>query len=92
MKRLTRSNLVKGKVPNRSGLYYLYNRSGTKVYVGHSKVLRHRLQSYNQKDDFSAHPTKRRLRGSAVFFSYRTMPISKARKIDRVKQFRFNYS
>ena len=90
MKRLNRNNVRKGIVPNKSGLYIIYNSKGKPIYVGHSRRLRHRIQSYYQQDDFQAHPTKRRLRGKAAFFSFRSMAISKARAIDRKKKFRYN--
>jgi excinuclease UvrABC nuclease subunit len=32
--------------------------------------LRHRLQSYYQKDDYGAHPTKQPLRNNIVYFDY----------------------
>ena len=91
MKKLTRNNVKKGIVPNKSGIYTIYNARGKPIYIGHSRKLRHRIQSYYQKDDFNVHPTKRRLRGKAVSFSYRTMPIRKARALDRKRQFKFNH-
>lgn len=90
MKRLINKNLIKGKVPNKPGLYHLYNRFGTKIYIGSSKILRHRLQSYRQEDCFVEHPTKRVLRGKAHFFTYRLMPLRRAKRIDKVKKFRYN--
>ena len=90
MKRINIKNTRKGKVPNTPGLYTLYNKNRKPIYKGHSRRLRHRLQSYYQKDCFKAHPTKRRLRGKAKYFSYKSMPIKKARSIDRNKKFRFN--
>jgi len=92
MRRLNRNNIRKGKVPNKSGLYLLYNSRKKPIYAGHSRKLRKRLQSYYQTDCFIAHPTKRRLRGKAKFFSYRSMPITDARRIDRKKKFKFNHS
>ena len=92
MRRLNRTNVKKGIVPNKSGLYVIYNSRGKPIYVGHSRQLRHRIQSYYQKDDLKAHPTKKGLRGKAAFFSFRRMAIDKARAIDRKKKFRFNHS
>ena len=83
MKRLNRSNVKKGIVPNKSGIYTIYNSKGKPIYTGHSRRLRHRIQSYYQKDCFKTHPTKRRLRGKSKFFSFRSMPIKRARAIDR---------
>lgn len=42
--------------------------------------LRHRLQSYYQKDDFSEHKTKRALRNEIAFFSYKTISTEKERR------------
>ena len=50
LQRLTKENVA--KVKNRAGFYVLYNKKKKKEYCGVSTVLKHRLQSYYQKDDF----------------------------------------
>lgn len=78
-----RENVLKGKVPNKSGIYNFYDRSGRLIYTGHSQRLRHRLQSYYQNDDLRVHRTKTDLRGVIGSFSYTCMPVSKAKKIEK---------
>ena len=82
------------KVKNQSGLYKIKNCAGKTVYVGSSKVLKHRIQSYYQKDDFSVNQTKEKLRPSACKFSFFYMPIKQARiKEKKIKsKFRYNVS
>lgn len=79
LRKMSRENLRKGRVPNKSGLYVLYNKQGDPIYVGHSKRLRHRLQSYMQEDDLKEHRTKRKLRSKAAYFSISKKPVSEAR-------------
>ena len=86
LRRLTRQNLRKGEVPNKSGVYILYNNNGKPIYIGHSKQLRHRIQSYIQEDDLREHRTKRAVRKKAAYFSYRKVPIKEARKIEQQKK------
>ena len=86
VQKLVRRNLLKGKVPNKSGVYVLYNTKKKPIYVGTSRILRHRLQSYVQQDDFREHPTKRALRKRAAYFSYTKKPIRQARRIERVRK------
>lgn len=80
------------KVPEKSGVYVLLSNSGKPLYVGVSKKaryanLRKRLESYDEKDDFSVHPTKKELRPKIKKFSYAVVPISKARRIEKqIKQ------
>jgi excinuclease UvrABC nuclease subunit len=71
------------KVGNRPGNYVLYDAQGRPIYVGHSRKLRHRLQSYIERDDFKAHPTKRPLRRHAAFFRVRYRPVHRARRIEK---------
>jgi len=78
-----RDNTLKGKVPNRPGIYRFYNRKGKLIYVGHTKKLRHRVQSYRQDDCFREHPTKNYLRGRIDAYSYNVMPEKRARKIEK---------
>ncbi|MFH0978629.1 MAG: GIY-YIG nuclease family protein [Candidatus Woesearchaeota archaeon] len=82
------------RIPNRSGVYSLYDRHKRRVYVGRSRVLRHRLQSYVQKDNLRVHRTKGKLRRTAKYFSYRKMGPKRARTYERraKRGVRFNYS
>ena len=93
MRRLIKSNLIKSKIPNKPGVYTLYNKNKTPIYTGSSKILRHRLQSYLQKDNFREHPTKRILRQRAKYFSIKKIAITKARKIEKKRKigFKFNF-
>ena len=88
-----RENTLKGKVPNRPGLYRFYNKDGKLIYVGHAGKLRHRVQSYGQADCKNAHPTKIPLRKRIHSYSYTVMPEKKARELEkRVKQkAKFNF-
>ncbi len=70
------------KVENRPGNYYFYGRAGNLLYVGWSSILKHRLQSYYQKDSFKAHPTKRALRPRIAFFSVVYRPLDQAKKVE----------
>jgi len=92
-KKFIRANTLKGEVPNKPGLYKLHDKNGDLLYTGHASRLRHRIQSYRQKDDYGAHPTKDLLRGRIASFSYKTMPIHKAQKKEKVikKNGRFNF-
>jgi hypothetical protein len=83
MQKLTKENLRSGKVPNEPGIYYLYDAQKQLIYVGSSNILLHRLQSYVEKDDFDAHPTKAGLRRAARYFRYQRMPIEEARELER---------
>lgn len=90
MKKSKLNNLNKSQVKNKPGTYTLYNRRGTPIYIGHSKILRHRLQSYVEKDDYREHPTKRRLRKEATQYTYKYMPLKKARKREKTCKKRRN--
>lgn len=81
--RFKRDNLLKGKVPNRPGLYRFYDKDGKLIYVGHARRLRHRVQSYYQKDDFKAHPTKRPLRNKIHTYEYEVTPRKKAQEREK---------
>ena len=86
---LNNENVRIGIVPNRPGMYILYNRNGNPIYVGHSAVLRHRLQSYYQKDNIKAveDHNEKRWRDKAKFFSFQTMPRAVAMAKERqIKQ------
>jgi len=87
MKRLIKKNTTAAYVPDKSGIYKIYDKRKKLIYVGISKNgkhsgLKHRLQSYTQKDDFKEHRTKKALRSDARYFKYKTMRISKARRIE----------
>tara|TARA_B110001454_G_scaffold209673_1_gene223397 strand:+ start:147 stop:425 length:279 start_codon:yes stop_codon:yes gene_type:complete len=84
LKKLNKDNT--SKLKNNSGLYYLHNCEGKKVYVGTSKIIKHRLQSYHEKDDFSVNRTKKKLRENLCFFDVQYMNIKKARKIEKQKK------
>ena len=76
-------------VPKESGTYELYGSDGKLLYVGVATKgkyanLRHRLESYKEKDNFSTHPTKKELRPKIKQFSYAVIPISHARRIEKV--------
>ena len=84
------------RVPDITGSYKFFDGNGKLIYIGVShdgkySGLRHRIQSYYQKDDFSEHPTKK-WRGRIKTFSYKRNGIHQARKEEqRVKQnARFN--
>jgi excinuclease UvrABC nuclease subunit len=85
--------ITKDKVPNCPGIYIFYNSQGKPIYTGHSKIMRHRLQSYHEVDDFHAHPTKRNMRNHIAAVSYKKMPISKAKQMEKVikHKMRFNF-
>jgi excinuclease UvrABC nuclease subunit len=84
MKKLNKDNT--SELKNNPGLYYLHNCEGKKVYVGTSKIIKHRLQSYHEKDDFSVNRTKKKLRENLCFFDVQYMNIKKARNIEKQKK------
>lgn len=85
--------LVKGIVPNSPGIYMLFSKNNQPLYVGHSSILRHRIQSYYQDDCFKEHPTKKKLRSKIGMFAYKIMPEKEAQSLERQlkKRMRFNY-
>ena len=89
-----RGNVLKGIVPNYSGLYAFFDNYNRMLYVGHTKMLRHRIQSYYQEDDFKEHPTKKTLRWHISSFGYIVMPVVKARNIEKQIKHKatFNYN
>ena len=93
MKLFKKANLTKAKVPNLPGIYKFFDKNRRLIYVGTSQILRHRIQSYLQKDDFNEHPTKKRLRKAIMYFDFKVMSIEKARqsekKIKRTCKFNF---
>ena len=80
------------KVPNRPGLYAFFNRQKGIIYVGTSQVLRHRLQSYYQDDDFGAHPTKEKLREKIAYFIAEEMDLCKARELEEEIKCKMEYN
>ena len=88
-----RENLLKGKVPNKPGVYRFYDKNGKLLYVGVARRLRHRVQSYYQKDDHKEHPTKKQLRPKIAKYKYTVLPLKKAREIEHRSKKRtpFNY-
>lgn|SRR3990167_430100 len=80
IKPFTKENVA--MVPNEPGVYEFFDDMYNRLYVGVSDVLRHRLQSYYQDDDFNEHPTKASLRNNIRFFKIRLMPIERAREIE----------
>ena len=84
--KFNQKNTLKGKIPNKPGIYFLFNDKDELLYTGHASRLRHRVQSYNQKDDFNAHPTKPHLRGKIDEYAYCVMPEKRARRFE--KQFK----
>ena len=52
------------KIPSKSGVYEFYSKDGKLLYVGVATKgrysnLKHRIESYEEKDDFDTHPTKK---------------------------------
>ena len=91
-KLLNKKNI--SKVKNKSGIYKLYGSSKKPIYVGTSKIMKHRLQSYYQKDDFSVNKTKKKLRNKIKSFSINYKSITKARKSEKriKKNTKFNFN
>lgn len=80
-------------LPDSTGVYIFLNQKETPIYVGRTingdySGLKHRVQSYAEKDDFSVHPTKKILRPHIHSFIYRKTTEEGAKKIeDKLKQF-----
>lgn len=83
MLKWTRKNTLKPVVPNTSGIYTFYDKDRRLLYVGHSKRLRHRIQSYRQDDPAYEHPTKVPLRPKIAYYAYEAMPVHSARKLEK---------
>lgn len=92
MWKLNRENT--SRVKEQAGNYRIYS-DGSKnpVYIGSSKNLRHRTESYHEKDDYTVNRTKRGLRPYADKFTVAYRPIREARKIEKreKKNYRFNF-
>jgi excinuclease ABC subunit C len=80
--RWEKENTKKPVVPNKPGVYKFYRKDGKLLYVGVANKLRHRVQSYMQKDCFKTHPTKATLRPKIHRYVYKVMPLKDARKIE----------
>jgi hypothetical protein len=77
------NKIRKESVPNKPGLYRFYDKDGQFLYVGHAKRLRHRLQSYYQKDCCEAHPTKVALRDKIAYVRITVTKESNARRLEK---------
>lgn len=78
-----RENCLKDKIPNKPGVYKFYNNRGQVIYVGHAKRLRHRVQTYYQKDNYYEHSSKLPLRPEIKKYSYKVMPYSQAKLYEK---------
>jgi excinuclease ABC subunit C len=87
-----RENLLKGQVPNKPGIYRFYDKNGKLIYVGHARRLRHRVQSYYQKDCPKEHPTKMPLRKKIHVYEYRVMPKKKAQTREKILKKKTKYN
>ena len=78
------------EIPRTSGVYRLYDEDNDKLYIGVAKKgsagnLRHRIQSYRQKDNYNGkagHPEKKQLRKEVAKFDFAKMSIDEARKYE----------
>ena len=71
------------EIKNKPGIYKIFSCDNKLLYIGRSKILKHRLQSYYQKDDFTVNKTKKKLRKESCKFTFRYMTDKKARKIEK---------
>jgi len=78
-----RENTYKQAIPNKPGLYRFYDKNGKQIYVGHARRLRHRVQSYMQKDCPKEHKTKVALRPKIAKVRYVVMPKEKAKTLEK---------
>lgn len=81
------------KLKNESGYYIIYDKNLKPIYIGISKILKHRLQSYYQKDDYAVNRTKRELRRHSRKFQvfYTNIENAKYQEKKRKMDMRFNY-
>jgi len=93
MLKWTRENTLKPVLPNKSGIYKLYDHNRRLLYVGHAENLRHRVQSYREVDDPKVHPTKTVLRNKISYYQFTPLPLNKAKEVEKkVKQHaKYNY-
>jgi excinuclease ABC subunit C len=87
-----KENTLKGAIPNKPGLYKYYGKDGKLIYVGHARRLRHRVQSYMQKDCPCEHPTKVALRPKIKKVRYTVMPKAKAQALEKRLKKRAKYN
>lgn len=92
MLRFTRANTLKNVLPARAGIYTFYDKNRELLYVGHARNLRHRVQSYREKDDLRVHPTKKLLRPRIAYYAYESMPIIQARNVEKHIKKRTKYN
>jgi excinuclease UvrABC nuclease subunit len=83
IKPFTKNNIK--QIPNVEGIYMFYDENMDKLYVGVSDQrlysgLKHRVESYAEKDDPKEHPTKTELRKKIAFFKIKKEPINQARQ------------
>jgi len=64
-------------VPQKPGVYFLYNRAGSLIYIGYAARLRHRISSYYQKNGFLV-AWEQQLKRNVVSFKFQTAPNMKA--------------
>lgn len=93
MLKWNRPNTLKPVLPNTPGIYTFYDANRKLLYVGHAARLRHRVQSYRERDDPRAHPTKVNLRKNIKYYAYAPMPERQARLAEKqIKQHaKYNY-
>lgn len=68
-------------IPNDPGVYAHYNSHDRPLYVGSTKNLRKRIQSYYEDDH--THPTKNHLRPQIEKVGFIEMPLEKARELEK---------
>jgi excinuclease UvrABC nuclease subunit len=92
LQKLDRNTLK--EVPRSPITYVLYDSHGVPIYHGCSGDGRHRLQSYIERDDFNAHPTKMFTAQHAKFFTWlpaRNKAHALRRDRDAKKDYVFNF-
>lgn len=80
---------------NNAGIYEMFDKHGNRIYVGVAHRIKHRVESYREKDDFmpvEGHPTKEELRPLIKQFRVKYIPIEEARKHEEIikQQLPFN--
>lgn len=79
-------------VPDATGVYVFLDKTKTPIYAGRTidrkySGLRHRIQSYDEKDDFNEHPTKKALRPHINSFMWKKTTEAGAKELeDKLKQ------
>lgn len=75
------------KVAGAPGNYYLYDKNKTRIYIGWSKNLQHRLFALLYgRADYAQVKSKVILRKQAKYFLVKYISISGARKIEKKKK------